>query len=86
MLTARIEAGGARPHHCLECLEPFNALDLLAAIRERQGRVDEAVAVLRDREATSVNGRDALAELLARHDRVSRGRRATSRGAAGGAR
>ncbi|MEV5827562.1 hypothetical protein AB0L25_18525 [Spirillospora sp. NPDC052242] len=51
-------------------IEPFNAVDLLAAIRERQGRVEEAIALLRTRETTSVNGRDQLADLLARHDRL----------------
>jgi tetratricopeptide (TPR) repeat protein len=43
---------------------------LLAAIRERQGRIEEAIALLRRRDVTSVNGRDALAGLLARHDRI----------------
>ncbi|GAX57156.1 hypothetical protein [Streptomyces olivochromogenes] len=39
-------------------------------IRERQGRTDEAIALLRTRNGTSVNGRDQLADLLARHDRT----------------
>ncbi|GLW69706.1 hypothetical protein Kpho02_20050 [Kitasatospora phosalacinea] len=51
-------------------LEPSNAFDLLAAVRERQGRVEEAIALLARREVTSVNGRDALADLLARHGRI----------------
>ncbi|MFE6976376.1 tetratricopeptide repeat protein [Streptomyces sp. NPDC057682] len=51
--------------------EPFNVIDLLATIRERQGRTDEAIALLRTRETTSVNNRDELAELLARHDRIT---------------
>ncbi|MEV6973213.1 hypothetical protein [Kitasatospora sp. NPDC093806] len=51
-------------------LEPSNAFDLLATVRERQGRVDEAITLLRRRESTSVNGRDALADLLARHGRI----------------
>ncbi|MEW2161248.1 hypothetical protein AB0950_39585 [Streptomyces sp. NPDC007189] len=50
--------------------EPFNAVGLLAAIRERQGRVDDAIALLYTRSTTSVNGRDQLADLLARHDRL----------------
>ncbi|MEU3795335.1 hypothetical protein AB0F07_37045 [Streptomyces fructofermentans] len=50
--------------------EPFNAVELLAAIRERQGRVDEAVALLHTRDTTSVDNRDRLADLLARHDRI----------------
>ncbi|MFE6554212.1 tetratricopeptide repeat protein [Streptomyces sp. NPDC057746] len=51
-------------------LEPSNAFPLLAAIRERQGGIEEAIDLLRRRESTSVNGRDALADLLARHDRI----------------
>ncbi|WP_256341779.1 hypothetical protein [Streptomyces sp. TLI_105] len=51
-------------------LEPFNAFSLLAAVRERQGRIEEAIDLLRRRDSTSVNGRDALADLLARHDRI----------------
>ncbi|MFE6869635.1 tetratricopeptide repeat protein [Kitasatospora sp. NPDC057692] len=51
-------------------LEPSNAFDLLATVRERQGCVDEAIALLRRREITSLNGRDALADLLARHGRI----------------
>ncbi|MDI9833523.1 hypothetical protein [Streptomyces sp. KAU_LT] len=51
-------------------IEPWNAIDLLAAVRERQGRIDEAIALLGRRDSTSVNDRDALADLLARHDRI----------------
>lgn len=50
-------------------MEPSNAVGLLASIRERQGRIEEAIALLHTREVTSVNGRDQLADLLARHDR-----------------
>ncbi|MFF0275696.1 hypothetical protein [Streptomyces sp. NPDC004330] len=52
-------------------IEPSNAIDLLAAIRERQGRIEDAIALLRTRKVTSVNGRDQLADLLARHDRLA---------------
>ncbi|MFJ6996522.1 hypothetical protein [Streptomyces sp. NPDC003090] len=52
-------------------LEPSNAVGLLATIRERQGRVEEAIALLHTREITSVNGRDQLADLLARQDRIT---------------
>ncbi|MET9617159.1 tetratricopeptide repeat protein [Kitasatospora indigofera] len=51
-------------------VEPFNAVNLVATIRERQGRVDDAIALLRTRESTSINNRDPLADLLARHDRT----------------
>ncbi|MFV5998900.1 hypothetical protein ACNPQM_42945 [Streptomyces sp. NPDC056231] len=52
-------------------MEPFNAVGLLATLRERQGRIEEAIALLHTREVTSVNGRDQLADLLARHDRIT---------------
>ncbi|MFC9595768.1 hypothetical protein ACFTUC_38980 [Streptomyces sp. NPDC056944] len=52
-------------------MEPFNAVGLLATIRERQDRIEEAIALLHTREVTSVNGRDQLADLLARHDRIT---------------
>lgn len=56
---------------CCRGLDPDTAIRLLAVIRERQGRVDEAIALLRTRRATSVSGRDQLADLLARHDRTA---------------
>ncbi|MFB8757531.1 tetratricopeptide repeat protein [Streptomyces nigra] len=55
---------------CCRGLDPDTAIRLLATIRERQGRVDEAIALLRTRGVTSFNGRDQLADLLARHDRT----------------
>ncbi|MEV0495786.1 tetratricopeptide repeat protein [Streptomyces atratus] len=55
---------------CCRGLDPDTAIGLLATIRERQGCIDEAIALLRTRDATSVNGRDQLADLLARHDRT----------------
>ncbi|QNS08162.1 tetratricopeptide repeat protein [Streptomyces xanthii] len=55
---------------CCRGLDPDTAIGLLATIRERQGRVDEAIALLRTRNTTSLNGRDQLADLLARHDRT----------------
>ncbi|MFJ7913105.1 hypothetical protein [Kitasatospora sp. NPDC096204] len=73
LLEARIEAAvpACDDPDCHRLrLEPSNAFDLLATVRERQGRVEEAIALLRRREVTSVNGRDALADLLARHGRI----------------
>ncbi|MGW0293383.1 tetratricopeptide repeat protein [Streptomyces tuirus] len=56
---------------CCRGLDPDTAIGLLATIRERQGRVDEAIALLRTRQhSTSVNNHDQLADLLARHDRI----------------
>ncbi|TRV81001.1 tetratricopeptide repeat protein [Streptomyces sp. 130] len=74
--TAALLAGRVRAGHrcdgpwCCRGLDSDTALGLLAEIRERQGRTDEAIALLRRRQITSVNNRDQLADLLARHDRV----------------
>ncbi|MGW0564434.1 tetratricopeptide repeat protein [Streptomyces sp. NPDC003016] len=71
LLAARIRAD-----HCCDgpwcCrgLDPDTALGLLATIRERQGHIAEAIALLRRRQITSVNSRDQLAGLLARHGRI----------------
>ncbi|MFD9061873.1 hypothetical protein ACFVZ3_10160 [Kitasatospora purpeofusca] len=58
------------PWCCRATLDPDTGLGLLARIRERQGRTDEAIALLRTRRFTSVNGRDQLADLLARQGRL----------------
>ncbi|MFE2915397.1 tetratricopeptide repeat protein [Kitasatospora indigofera] len=75
LLADRIE--NAPPSRCCDhpsCgsrrVEPFNAINLLATIRERQGRVDDAIALLRTRESASINNRDQLADLLVRHGRI----------------
>ncbi|MGW5677052.1 tetratricopeptide repeat protein [Streptomyces sp. NPDC003860] len=72
LLTAWIPADHRcdTPWCCRGDLDADTALGLLAKIRERQGHTDEAIALLRTRHATSVNGRDQLAELLARHGRI----------------
>jgi tetratricopeptide (TPR) repeat protein len=74
LLEARVEAAVPVCNDA-DCdnlrMEPFNAVDLLATIRERQGRIEEAIALLHTRKATFVNGRDQLADLLARHDRIT---------------
>ncbi|MFD7913349.1 tetratricopeptide repeat protein [Streptomyces sp. NPDC059752] len=51
-------------------MQPSNAVNLLASVREGQGRTDEAIAVLHEYGPTVVNNRDPLAELLVRHDRI----------------
>ncbi|WP_346043340.1 hypothetical protein [Actinomadura chokoriensis] len=74
LLEARVEAAvpACDDADCTDLrMEPSNAVDLLATIRERQGRIEEAIALLGTREATSVNGRDQLADLLARHGRIT---------------
>ncbi|MFI1585049.1 tetratricopeptide repeat protein [Embleya sp. NPDC020630] len=74
--AAALLAGLMRPDHrcdgpwCRRGLDPDTALSLLATIGERQGRIDEAVTLLHRRQIVSVNGRDQLADLLARHGRV----------------
>lgn len=56
---------------CCRGLDPDTAIGLVAAIRERQGRIDEAIALLHTRQhITSVNNRDQLADLLARNNRI----------------
>jgi tetratricopeptide (TPR) repeat protein len=73
LLAARIEAGtlGETPvSRTMPSASPDYAISLLAGIRERQGRIDEAVALLHTRETTSVNNRDQLADLLVRHGRI----------------
>ncbi|CAN3977436.1 tetratricopeptide repeat protein [Kitasatospora purpeofusca] len=66
LLADRIEA--AVPLWGGLVIEPFNAVDLLAVIHERQGRIDEAIALLHAHGFALVKGRDRLADLLARHD------------------
>ncbi|MBC9711179.1 hypothetical protein H9Y04_01150 [Streptomyces sp. TRM66268-LWL] len=71
LLAARIPADHrCDSPWCCRGLDADTAISLLATVRERQGRVDEAVTLLRTRSITSVNGRDQLADLLARHDRI----------------
>ncbi|WAZ26372.1 hypothetical protein STRCI_007938 [Streptomyces cinnabarinus] len=71
LLAARIPADHrCEDPWCCRGLDPDTAVGLLAVIRERQGRVDEAIALLRTRHITSVNHHDQLADLLARHGRI----------------
>ncbi|MFE3205734.1 tetratricopeptide repeat protein [Embleya sp. NPDC059237] len=74
--AAALLAGLIRADHrcdspwCCRGLDSDTALSLLATIRERRGHIDEAITLLRWRSIVSVNGRDQLADLLARHGRV----------------
>ncbi|MEU6974034.1 hypothetical protein AB0A71_41225 [Kitasatospora aureofaciens] len=71
LLTTRIQA-----HRCSDfpwCCRGFDtdtAVGLLATIRERQGRADEAIALLRAGRPSLVNHHTQLAGLLARHGRI----------------
>ncbi|KIX77284.1 hypothetical protein SF12_14545 [Streptomyces sp. MBRL 601] len=74
LLEARVEAAVpacADPECDRLRREPSNAVGLLATVRERQGRTEEAIALLRTGGITSVNGRDQLADLLARNGRIT---------------
>jgi hypothetical protein len=55
---------------CCRGLDRDTAIGLLATIRERQGRTDEAIALLRTGSIQVLNNRDQLAALLARHGRL----------------
>ncbi|MFG2116950.1 tetratricopeptide repeat protein [Streptomyces sp. NPDC048718] len=72
LLAARIPDGHRCDNPwCCRGLDPDDARGLLATIRERQGRVDEAITLLRARQFSAPGGdRDQLADLLARHDRI----------------
>ena len=72
LLTALIDATERRCDDpaCYCGAPPWDVVGPLAGIREGQGRIDDAIALLRTRNITSVNGRDQLADLLARHGRI----------------
>ncbi|MET9805496.1 MULTISPECIES: tetratricopeptide repeat protein [Streptomyces] len=71
LLATRIPAGHeCGSPWCCRGLEPRLAVGLLATVHERQGRVEEAVALLSTHQFTSINGRDQLADLFARHERI----------------
>ncbi|MFI2380592.1 tetratricopeptide repeat protein [Streptomyces sp. NPDC018964] len=71
LVSARIEHRCSDFPWCCRGFDRDTAIGLLATIRERQGRTDEAIALLHTRQhITSVNNRDQLADLLARHDRI----------------
>ncbi|WP_406737960.1 hypothetical protein OG365_14020 [Streptomyces sp. NBC_00853] len=78
-VAALLEARTVPETPCVRCggpecggryVQPSNAVNLLATVHEKQGRTDEAIAVLHAYGPTVVNNRDPLAELLVRHDRI----------------
>lgn len=69
LLAARTEHRCSDFPWCCRGLDRDTAIGLLATIRERQGRTDEAIALLRTDGATLLN-REQLAALLARHGRL----------------
>jgi tetratricopeptide (TPR) repeat protein len=70
VLTARTKHRCSDFPWCCRDLDRDTVIGLLATIRERQGRVEEAISLLRTRDRTSLNGRDQLADLLARHGQL----------------
>lgn len=69
LLAARTEHQCSDFPWCCRGLDRDTAIGLLATIRERQGRIDEAIALLRPDGNTLLN-RKQLAGLLARHGRL----------------
>jgi tetratricopeptide (TPR) repeat protein len=55
---------------CCRCLDRDTAFGYLATIRERQGRTDEAIALLRANSTGLFNNREQLAAVLGRHGRL----------------
>ncbi|WP_185094975.1 lipopolysaccharide assembly protein LapB [Streptomyces sp. PanSC19] len=69
LLAARTEHRCSDFPWCCRGLDRDTAIGLLATIRERQGLIDEAIALLRPDGNTLLN-REQLAGLLARHGRL----------------
>ncbi|MFC8495163.1 hypothetical protein ACFUJU_31125 [Streptomyces sp. NPDC057235] len=70
LLAARTEHQCSDFPWCCRGLDPDTALGLLATIRERQDRADEAIALLHTSSTTRLDHREQLAALLARHNRL----------------
>ncbi|MFC4502514.1 MULTISPECIES: tetratricopeptide repeat protein [Streptomyces] len=70
LVSARTEHRCSDFPWCCRGLDRDTAIGLLARIRERQGRTDEAIALLRTGSTMLLNNREQLAALLARHGRL----------------
>ncbi|MBM9624350.1 tetratricopeptide repeat protein [Streptomyces zhihengii] len=71
LLAARVPDGHrCDSPWCCRGLDPDTAIGLLATLHERHGRIDDAIALLHTRDKASLNNRDQLADLLARHNRI----------------
>ncbi|WP_431675993.1 tetratricopeptide repeat protein [Kitasatospora sp. KL5] len=70
LLAARAEHRCSDFPWCCKGLDRDTAIGLIATIRGRQGRTDEAIALLRTGSTTLLNNREQLAALLARHGRI----------------
>ncbi len=70
LLEARADHRCSDLPWCCRGLDRDTAIGLLARIRERQGRTDEAIALLRTGSTMLLNNREQLAGLLARHGRL----------------
>ncbi|KUN75598.1 tetratricopeptide repeat protein [Streptomyces griseoruber] len=69
LVSARTEHRCSDFPWCCRGLDRDTAIGVLAKIRERQGRIDEAIALLRT-STMLLNNREQLAALLARHGRL----------------
>lgn len=70
LLTTRAEHRCSDFPWCCRGLDRDTLFGLIATIRERQGRTDEAIALLRAGSTTPLNNSEQLAALLARHGRL----------------
>ncbi|MGW7327176.1 tetratricopeptide repeat protein [Streptomyces sp. NPDC054840] len=70
LLAARTEHRCSDFPWCCRGIDRDTAIGLLATIRERQGRTDEAITLLRTSGPTRLHNREQLAALLARHGRL----------------
>ncbi|MFD3795374.1 tetratricopeptide repeat protein [Streptomyces californicus] len=71
LLTAEAEHRCSDSPWCCGGLDRGTVVESIAMLRERQGRVDEAIALLSADDGSSVDHRERLAGLLGRHGRLA---------------